>query len=559
MGRSDGLSRRRFLSSGAAAAGGAALLGVGGPIALTGCGTSSGSSGNVATTPNAGIGSGTPRRGGSAVLAMTSEIDGFYPPANHWDATGFLYANSVFDPLVAVAADGSAQPYLAQSITPNGDYSVWTLKLRPGVTFSDGSALTSSVLKANFDALKASPLTGVAVRVVEKATIVDPLTVAYTCTGPNVAFPYYLTSQVGYVFGTAMIDAAGGSGPVKPIGTGPFVYSSWQPNDHFTATRNPHYWRPGYPYLDSITFRPIADTTQRESTLETGGVDLIYSNDPNTVNHFQGKPAYQLVTNLNDTVGEPDMDFIMLNCAKAPTDDLRIRQALAHGLDASALATLFGGGIEKPATGLFPPGSPYYSKTTYPAYDQATARSLVREYAAQHGTPSLQLGTVTDPRLARVVQAIQSMWGQVGFDVSIKIIDQASFITNAVVGDYQAYTFEMFSAADPDLNYVWWSTTTIAKPGQIGLNFARNDDPKIEAALLAARGETDRAKRIADYQAVNERLAIDLPYLWLGKTVWSEVGNQKLQNFAGMVLPNGVRAKPFDNGVSFTAQMWLAG
>lgn len=564
MGRSDGLSRRKFLSSSAAAAGGAALIGVGGPVALAGCAssTSSGSSatsGGAASAASAGVGTGTPRRGGSAILATTSEIDGFYPPSNHWDATGFLYANTVFDPLVAVGADGSAQPYLAESVTPNPDNTVWTVRLRPGVTFSDGSALTSSVLKANFDALKASPLTGIALQIVEKAAIVDPLSVAFTCTGPNVAFPYYLTSQVGYVFGTAMIDAASGSGPATPVGTGPFVYSSWQPNDHFTATRNPHYWRPGYPYLDAITFRPIADTTQRESTLKTGAVDLIYSADPNTVDHFNGVSGYQVVTNLHDTVGEPDMDFVMLNCAKPPTDDLRVRQALAHGLDATALAKLFGGGLEQPATGLFPPGSPYYSPTTYPTFDQAAARSLVHQYAAQHGTPSVQLGTVTDPRLSRVVQAIQQMWQQVGFDVSLQIIDQASFITNAITGDFQAYTFEQFSAADPDLNYVWWSTTTIAAPGKIGLNFARNADPQIEQAMVAARGETNRAARIADYQKVNERFAVDLPYLWLGRTVWSEVSNQRLQNFAGMVLPDGTRAKPFDNGVSFTAQMWMAG
>ena len=97
-------------------------------------------------------------------------------------------------------------------------------------------------------------------------TTPDPMTVVYTLTGPNPTFPAGLTTQVGYVVGQAMIDQATGnpSATLIPVGTGPFIYSQWQPNDHFTATRNPNYWRSGLPYLDSITFKPIPDTTQRE-------------------------------------------------------------------------------------------------------------------------------------------------------------------------------------------------------------------------------------------------------------------------------------------------------
>ena len=74
-----------------------------------------------------------------------------------------------------------------------------------------------------------------------------------------------------------MINAFSAGKTVNPIGTGPFIYSDWQPNSHFTATKNPNYWRTGYPYLDQITFRPIPDTTQREQSLRSGSVDLILS------------------------------------------------------------------------------------------------------------------------------------------------------------------------------------------------------------------------------------------------------------------------------------------
>ena len=83
-------------------------------------------------------GPGTPVRGGSLTVGTIAEIDGFYPPTNHWDTNGFLYANAVYDPLMAVAADGTIQPYLAKSMTANSTFDTWTMTLRPGIKFNDG-------------------------------------------------------------------------------------------------------------------------------------------------------------------------------------------------------------------------------------------------------------------------------------------------------------------------------------------------------------------------------------------------------------------------------------
>ena len=137
---------------------------------------------------------------------------------------------------------------------------------------NDGSALTSSVVLANYQALKTSPLTGTALAQIKSVATPDSMTVVYTLSGPNPTFPSGLTTQVGYVVGEAMIQAAAANPNTAPIpvGTGPFIYSNWVPNDHFTAVRNPNYWRSGLPYLDQITFKPIPDTTQREATLQIG-------------------------------------------------------------------------------------------------------------------------------------------------------------------------------------------------------------------------------------------------------------------------------------------------
>lgn len=540
------------------------MLGTGASSLLAGCSSGSSTSTTTGTSTGSkpGVGTGTPVRGGTLTIGTIAEIDGFYPPSNHWDTNGFLYANTVFDPLMAVAADGSIQPYLAQSMTSNPTYDVWTMTLRPNVQFNDGSALTSAVVKANYEALASSILTGVALKQIATVTTPDDMTVVYTLTGANPTFPAGLTTQVGYVVGQAMIDQANANpnATLIPVGTGPFVYSQWQPNSHFTATRNPHYWRSGLPYLDAITFMPIPDTGQRESTLRSGGVDMIESADPSTITNFSGSggAGYQMVTSQTGIIGEPTFSFIMLNTAVSPTSDLSIRQALAKGMDQAAVQKIAGGPPARPATGIFLPDSPYYSDTDYPTYDPDGATSLVNQYKAVHGKPSLQLMTIPEPLETKVVQAVQQMWEQVGFDVTLGYVEQATIIDDFVLGKFQAVTSYQFGAVNPDLNYVWWSTTTISPVGSVGLNFTRLDDPIIEQNMLMGRHTTDQATRIAAYRTVNEQLAKDLAYLWIEQYLFSEIATPRVQNFNNLTLPNGMPGYSFDEGVFFPCETWLS-
>ena len=557
--RQEGISRRSFLSRGAAA-GGAVVLGGAAGSALAGC---SSAPGTGASSPNSkpGVGTGTPVRGGSLTIGIPAEIDGFYPPANHWDTNGFLYANAVYDPLMYVATDGSIQPYLAQSLTPNATFDVWTLTLRPGIKFNDGSDLTAAVIVANTNALRTSALTSVPLEIIASVKATGDHTVAFTLTGPAARFPAALAdSQAAYPVGQAMIDQANaGNKTPTPIGTGPFVYADWQPNDHFTATRNPHYWRAGLPYLDQITFKPIPDTTQREATLTTGAVDLIISTDPGTIKRFSGQSAYQLVDSRTGVIGEPTLGFIMLNTAVPPVDDLRVRQALAKGTNQAAIQYIFDYGYGRPVNGLFLPGSQYYSATGFPTFDPSAAKELVAAYKAEHGTPVIELQTITDPLLARIVQVLQQMWTEVGFEVHIATLEQAALLDNFIFGTYQAGTIYQFGTIDPDLNYWWFSSKTAGPVGSVGLNFARNKDPLIDAAIATGRASNDPAVRIPAYRTLNTRLAKDLPYIWLSQYFFSAVAADRVRNFNNLVLPNGMAGYSFNEGIIFPTQIWLSG
>jgi ABC-type transport system substrate-binding protein len=486
-------------------------------------------------------------------IGVNSEINGFLPASAHWDNSGLTYANAVFDSLTHVAANGTAKPYLAQSVTPNADKTVWTITLRPGVTFHDGSPLNADVVVANFNALTQSALTNQALKPITGVRATGQLEVAVSANEPLVAFPHYLATQVGYIVALAQL---GSNDSTHPVGTGPFSFVSWAPNDHFSLQRTPNYWRPGLPYLDSITFKPIAQDQSREASLRSGTIDVMLTRDPIVIRDLGHDPSYQQVDDLHPKVGQTDMDFIILNTSVDPTNDLTVRQALARSLNTTELNRLFGAGIAQPNTSMFPPASPFRpADNGYPTYDLAKARQLVAQAAPNHGgTISLSLGTITDPRLLEVVQAIANMWGQAGMQVSVGETEQVTFIDNLIFGKYQADTAELFGASDPDLNYVWLSSTTANGP--IALNFARNKDDVLEAALQQGRTQSDPATRIAAYQTVDKRLSMDLPYLWLGEATWSLTASDTVMNFNNLTFPDGSLTQGFAGGIFTPTPIW---
>ena len=418
-------------------------------------------------------------------IGTMAEIDGFSPSQNRWDTNGLLYANTVYDPLMAVAEDGSVQPYLAESLTPNAAYDVWTLTLRPDVTFHDGTALTSTVVKHNFDALATSSLTSGAVAGIASVTTPDELTVVFRLKSPGhrlrrrAHHPGRVRRGAGDTGpGDVRLGHAGGHGAVRVR-----LVAAEQPLHRRPA--NPHYWQKGLPYLDQVTFRPIVDTTQREDSLKTGAVDALVSIDAKTYAHFDGTPGYQALFETSPVIGSPTMGFMLLNCARPPTDDLRIRTALAKATDQVAIQKVFGDGIgpghrrHLPArVALRRPHRPT-RRTTRPGRRRwcgSTRRSTARPRSRSAPRP-------TRARSSSCRSSSRCGAGA-GVDVSITIVQQADAIIDLLTGEYQAVPSAQFGAVNPDLNYPWLSTTTVQPIGTVGLNFARNSDPAIEQAFL---------------------------------------------------------------------------
>jgi peptide/nickel transport system substrate-binding protein len=285
-------------------------------------------------------------------------------------------------------------------------------------------------------------------------------------------------------------------------------------------------------------------------------VDIIHTSSPASLLQFRGDRRWSYYDNSGQVVGQPTVQCMMLNTAAEPFNNHTLRTAMAKAINQVQFAKVIDKGVDAPMKGLFVPGSEYYTKTAYPAYDPAGAAQLVKQVQQQTGKPvSFTLNSTSNSDVLRAAEFLQQALQSAGMHVNINIIAQSTLINNALAGTYQATLWRQFGAVDPDLNYVWWTTQLASGP--LALNMARNVDPRIQAALLAGRASNVKADRVKAYQQINQHLAEDIPYIWFARDTWAVVANPKVQNFANPVTLQGSKAVPFDEGVLWPTQIWM--
>ena len=281
MVRTSGRSRRTVFGVAAA------LLAFGLVVAACGSDDSSSGSGTTASggagTTAAGGGAATtaaastatPVQGGKLVVGIEADTGSPWTPSKILCATScYVTIGSIYDTLTNVTEDGKVVPYLAESITPNADYTVWSFKARSGVKFHDGTpfdgaAMVDNIVRQYKSFLTAKVLSDVATNPDGSPQIVvdpaDPMTMTITLKRPWVIFPIYFAAQVGFIASPTWLAAADKDPTLepKPVGTGPFVFKDYKPGESFDATRNPDYWNKPYPYLDEYETRVIPDALTR--------------------------------------------------------------------------------------------------------------------------------------------------------------------------------------------------------------------------------------------------------------------------------------------------------
>jgi peptide/nickel transport system substrate-binding protein len=493
---------------------------------------------------------GDPVRGGSVRYGIEAETTGGWCLSEGQLAiSGIQVVKSIYDTLTVPDENGEYVPYLAESVEPNDDFTQWTITIRDGVTFHDGSPLTAEVVKNNLDAYRgeyegrSSLLFAFVLQTVTEVEAVDERTVVVDLAEPWVPFPAYLhaSGRMG-IMAQSQLDDAENCGD-QPVGTGPFSFVQWDRNQRLVVERNPDYWQTApdgepYPYLDGIEFVPIPDGQVRNQAIEAGDVDLIHTSNSAELGGKYHDLLEQDQVNLFVSDALAEVAFLQLNHTAPPFDDVRMRRALAMAIDRETLNQTIGDGFPTLADGPYAPDSPgYVEDTDFPDYDPEAATALVEEYVADGGDATFTLTSTTDPTVRRSVEILQQQLQTIGLQMDIAELDQAALINAAIGKSYQAMTFRNYPGGDPDGLYVWFYSTSGEDGGPNQVNFAGVDDPEIDRLLDAGRAEADPEARAEIYQDLHRHMAEQVNAVWLTYTAWGIVMVPGVHGVVGPALP----------------------
>ncbi len=504
---------------------------------------------------------GEPTDGGEIVVGLEAETNSWLPGEGVFNQPGVNVAYAIYDPLMHRTEDGALEPYLAESLTPDDELTEWTLTLRPGVQFHDGTPLDGQSLKTIFDDYLKAPGANTAAALAEVASldVVDDLTVVYRLTQANAAFPELLISSPGWPFSPTAAAAAGPDAGANPVGTGPFRFVSWQRDSRLVVERNENYWQEGLPHLDRITFRPIPDEDTRLASLRSGDVDVLQSLRQSTVIRARDLDGFDNYEHLGSNSGGGTV-----NTSKPPFDDIRVRQALAHALDQDALIEVLGGaGVTPPSTQFYSEDSPYWSAevaAAYPAYDVEKAQELYDGYVDDPdrsdglpvGTPlSFTYSCPPDPSLNEVAQLVQSLYGAIGAQVELEQVEQATWIQKMLTRDYDTGCTRVGGDRDP---YLIFDAAFTDGP----LNMTAFQSPEIDAQLDILRTTTDLATRKAAVEEIGLVLNENVPNTFAGGTLTVMAAREAVKNVAGWVFPDGAAGNGADGAQVMWGHVWLA-
>lgn len=399
---------------------------VAGSLALTACGSSSGgTSGNSspksqdATFATGFVGSttsaGTPKQGGTLTIADYGEPRSLNPTVTYANgATGGSAMSAVYDELVRYDyKTNTFVPELAQSLTSSNNNTVWTLKLRPGTKFTDGTPLNSAAVVGSLKYYEANYAyqSNLMLANVAKTTTPDANTVVFTLRNPWSAFPNMLAQGPGMIMAPA---AYANPKAFKPIGAGPFMFGSYAPGESLVLNANPNYVN-GRPYLNSLKFIWLGGTADQPKVdaLNAGTADVAYVRDPAVAStaRANGMQGFMFSSGMNDVLS-------INTRAGHPGSDPIVRQAINYAINANTYVQRVNNGAAIATKAMFGSASPWYSPTPE-AYDQAKAKELVQQAKAKGFNGNLSYAYSASPSAQAGAVLIQAMLNAVGFNVTL--------------------------------------------------------------------------------------------------------------------------------------------
>ena len=422
--RAEGFGRRRFLR-GIAATG--AVAGAGSLLAAcSGGGTSSGAAKNAVQASR------SLRRGGDLQLGLSGgSSSDTLDPHKSLTYTDTSRLQSLYQPLAQLNAQAQVEYVLAESITPHGSLSDWIIRLRPGVTFHDGRAFTADDVIFTFQRVYNNGFTGkfgLGPIDLKNTKAHDKLTVQVKMTRPFASFAEQLAA-----FWYNLYIAPASFNPAKPNGTGPFIFQSFTPGQRSVFTRNPDYWKPGLPYVDTLTIIDFGDNTALQDALVTGVIHGAGALDGPQIASLATTSGIKTVVSHSGEI----VPFTM-RVDQPPFNDVSVRQAMRLLVDRPQLIDSALDSYGVVANDLFSPYDPAFDHSLVRASqgDIPQAKFLLKKAGQEGLTVSLTTSAVATGTVA-MATVLAAQAKAAGVTINLDNVPPGTFFGP----DYLRWTF----------------------------------------------------------------------------------------------------------------------
>lgn len=438
-------------------------------------------------------------------------------PHRHTGSIGVQ--QSYVEALTSIGYDGRVEPWLAESIDVSADGLVYTFKLRPDVKFHNGDTLKAVDVVANIERVK-NKITGGwlvgAMGNVSKFEASDDRTLVLTLSkaySPLLA----LVSELWIV----SPKSEGWDDVIsKPIGTGPFTFGTWQPDVSFIAPAFDSYWVAGLPRVEAVQF----DLRDANSGLAFQAGDLhIASLTLSEAEALAGSTIAKVMP-LKDT----SWHFVAFNnrSPKAPFDDIKVRQAIAHAIDKTAVMQFATGSFAVVTNQMAAPGNFYFDDAMnaadpYKAPNLEKAKALLAEAGVNPAEHKIRFVSWQEDHAQVVVQMLRGL----GFEIDHTALDDLGAMNRLSGDDWDLNVMSSGPRSDLYLRYV-----RLTSDGPSPVLWGNIKDGKLDAMINAAVTEPDADKRRGLYLEAMQYVNDKLYFIVLGHApaligVRNEVGN----------------------------------
>ncbi len=499
---------------------GAALLVAACTPAATGPTTSAGAS-------PAASASATPRRGGTMVIAASTDPGHFNPAITTAGGTHFV-ADNLYNGLIFLDADLSPKPDLADSWTISSDGKTYTFKLHSGVKWHDGIAFTSDDVKFTFEQvlLKYHSRTKSGLEnVLAGIDAPDPLTVVFRFKQPYGPLLQRLDMIEAPIVAKHVYegkDPTTADANLKPVGTGPFKLAEYVKGDRVRMVRNDQYFKPGLPYLDEIVFRIIPQADTQVLALDRGEVDYLNGVPGPDLARIQSDAKYTVAKSGAGSGGSFCENTLIFNLSRPPLDKIAVRRAFAYAINRQQILEQVQ--FNQGRVAISPISSTvswaHNPNVTKYALDPAQANSLVDQagLAKKADGTRFTVEFVHATSFAKTGELMKQHLAAIGVDLKLTPLEvNAANDRVFIKKDFDIGIASYCNGPDPEIGVRRAYVSTNIGPILFS-NGAGYKNPQVDQLFDQAAAATDRTERGRLYGLIQEILVNDVPYWWLVET-----------------------------------------